>query len=49
MPIHISNLAIINPDTGNKDKVSIKIKDGGNKVRVFRSSGGEVQSTVSKK
>ena len=49
MPIHISNLSIINPDTGNKDKVSIKIKDGGDKVRVFRSSGGEVQTTVSKK
>ena len=49
MPIHISNLAIINPDTGKKDKVSIKIKDDGNKVRVFRSSGSEVQSTVSKK
>ena len=49
MPIHRSNLSIINPDTGKKDKVSIKIKDGGDKVRVFRSSGSEVQSTVSKK
>ena len=49
MPIHISNLSIINPDTGKRDKVSIKIKDGGGKVRVFRSSGSEVQSTVSKK
>ena len=49
MPIHISNLSIINPASGKKDKVIIKIKDGGDKVRVFRSSGSEVQSTVSKK
>ena len=49
MPIHISNLAIINPDTGKKDKVIIKTIDGGDKIRVFRSSGSEVQSTVSKK
>ena len=49
MPIHISNLAIINPDTGKKDKVNIKIKEDGKKVRVFRSSGNEIQSTVSKK
>ena len=49
MPIHISNLAIINPDTGKKDKVSIKTIDGGDKKRVFRSSGSEVKSTVSKK
>ena len=49
MPIHISNLAIINPDTGKKDKVSIKTIDGGDKIRVFRSSGSEVKSTVSKK
>ena len=49
MPIHISNLAIVNPDTGNKDKVSIKIKDDGNKVRVFRSSGSEIQTNMGKK
>ena len=49
MPIHISNLAIINPDTGKKDKVSIKIKDDGNKVRVFRSSGSEVQAYCEQK
>ena len=49
MPIHKSNLAIINPETGKKDRVGIKIKDDGNKVRIFRSSGSEVQHTVSKK
>ena len=49
MPIHVSNLAIINPDTGKKDKVSIKVRDDGNKVRTFRSSGNEVQPVISKK
>ena len=49
MPIHVSNLAIVNSDTGKKDKVCIKIRDDGNKVRVFRSSGSEIQSSVSKK
>ena len=49
MPIHISNLAIINPNSGEKDKVSIRIKDDGKKVRVFRSSGSEVQAIAGKK
>ena len=49
MPIHISNLAILNPNSGEKDKVSIRIKDDGKKVRVFRSSGSEVQAIASKK
>lgn len=49
MPIHISNIAIINPDTGKKDKVSIKINDDGNKMRIFRSSGNEIQPIMSKK
>ena len=37
MPIHISNMAIINPETGKADKVRIKEVDG-RKVRVFRSN-----------
>lgn len=37
MPIHISNVAIINPETGKADKVRIKEVDG-RKVRVFRSN-----------
>ncbi|MDA9690164.1 50S ribosomal protein L24 [Betaproteobacteria bacterium] len=49
MPIHISNIAIINPDTGKKDKVSIKVNDDGNKIRIFRSSGNEIQPIMSKK
>ena len=39
----------VNPDTGERDKVKIKVKDNGEKVRVLRSSGNEIQATVSKK
>ena len=41
MPIHISNVAIYNPETGKADRVGIQVIDG-NKVRVFRSSGAVV-------
>jgi large subunit ribosomal protein L24 len=41
MPIHISNVALFNPETGKADRVGIKVVDGG-KVRVFRSSGAVV-------
>ena len=41
MPIHISNVAIYNPETGKADRVGVKVVDG-NKVRVFRSSGAVV-------
>ena len=43
MPIHQSNLAIFNPETQKADKVSIKKLETGEKVRVFRSSGTELQ------
>ncbi|SRR5690625_1219865 len=38
MPIHISNVAIFNPETGKADRVGIAEKDG-EKVRIFRSNG----------
>ncbi|SRR5690625_2277503 len=41
MPIHISNVALYNPETGKGDRVGIQVKDG-KKVRVFRSSGAVV-------
>jgi len=41
MPIHISNVALFNPETGKGDRVGIKEVDG-SKVRVFRSSGAVV-------
>ena len=43
MPIHQSNLAIYNPETQKADRVSIKKLDTGEKVRVFTSSGTQLQ------
>jgi large subunit ribosomal protein L24 len=41
MPIHISNVALFNPETGKADRVGIQEVDG-TKVRIFRSSGAVV-------
>jgi len=41
MPVHISNVALFNPETGKGDRVGIKEVDG-KKVRVFRSNGAVV-------
>jgi large subunit ribosomal protein L24 len=41
MPVHISNVALFNPETGKADRVGVKVVDG-SKVRVFRSSGAVV-------
>ena len=44
MPIHQSNVALFNPQTGKADRVGIKILADGKKVRVFKSSGEEVKA-----
>lgn len=41
MPIHISNVALFNPETGKGDRVGIQVVDG-QKTRVYRSSGKAV-------
>ena len=41
MPIHISNVALFNPETGKGARVGIQVVDG-KKVRVFRSNGNVV-------
>jgi large subunit ribosomal protein L24 len=38
MPIHISNVALVDPKTGQGTKVSFKVVDG-KKVRIARKSG----------
>ena len=43
MPIHQSNVAIFNADTGKGDRVGIKTLEDGSKVRVFKSSGAEIK------
>ena len=42
-PIQISNVAIFNPSTSKADRVGFKV-DGDRKVRVFKSSGEEIDS-----
>lgn len=37
MPIHISNVALFNPETGKGDRVGIRI-EGDKKVRFFKST-----------
>jgi large subunit ribosomal protein L24 len=42
-PIQISNVAIFNPGTSKADRVGIKV-DGDRKVRIYKSSGEEIDS-----
>ena len=49
MPVHISNIAIINPETGERDKIKITVNNDGKKVRCFKSSGGELGKSAGKK
>lgn len=39
MPLHISNIALVNPATGKADRIGIKSLDDGRKVRYFKSNG----------
>jgi large subunit ribosomal protein L24 len=42
-PIQTSNVAIFNPSTNKADRVGIRV-DGDRKVRIFKSSGEEIDS-----
>jgi len=44
MPIDISNIALFNPATQKADRVGFKILDDARKVRVFKSSGAQVDA-----
>lgn len=37
--IHVSNLAILNPQSNRADRVGIKVLEDGKKVRYFKSNG----------
>lgn len=41
-PLHISNVAILNPETEKADKVGIRVEDG-KKVRYFKSNGATIE------
>ena len=44
MPIHISNVALFNPATQKAGRVGIKLLDDARKVRIFKSSGAQVDA-----
>ncbi len=41
-PIHLSNVAIFNSGTSKADRVGFKTLEDGRKVRIFKSSGEEI-------
>ena len=41
-PIHVSNVALVDPETKRPGRVGYKINEDGTKVRVLRPSGKEV-------
>lgn len=41
--LHISNVAVINPETNKADRIGINVIDG-KKVRVFKSSGNPIDA-----
>jgi len=42
-PIHLSNLALIDPKTDKPTKVGFRILEGGRKVRIARATGAVVE------
>ena len=44
LPIHISNVALFNPQTKKADRVGMKTLEDGRMVRVFRSNGEMVDA-----
>lgn len=43
-PIHISNVAILNSETDKADRIGYKLLKDGSKVRVYRSTGEQVDT-----
>lgn len=39
MPIYVSNVAVLNPQTHKADRVGFKIMEDGRKVRILKSTG----------
>ena len=42
LPIHISNVSVVDPSTDAAAKVGIKVNPDGTKIRVFKKSGQPV-------
>jgi large subunit ribosomal protein L24 len=39
LPIHVSNVAILNPATQKADRIAFRVLEDGRKVRIFKSNG----------
>ena len=44
MPLHISNVALFNPQTQKADRVGVRVLEDGRKVRIFKSNGEAVDA-----
>ncbi|MCZ7566446.1 MAG: 50S ribosomal protein L24 [Burkholderiales bacterium] len=44
MPIHVSNVALFNPQTKKADRVGVKAMPDGRQVRVFKSNREQVDA-----
>ena len=42
-PIHISNLSLIDPKSGEATRIAIKVKEDGTKVRIAKKSGEDIK------
>jgi large subunit ribosomal protein L24 len=43
-PIHASNVAILNAETDKADRIGFKMLKDGNKVRIYRSNGEQIDT-----
>ena len=43
-PIHASNVAIFNSETGKADRVGFQIKEDGTKVRIYKSTQAQIDA-----
>jgi large subunit ribosomal protein L24 len=43
MPLHVSNVAIISPGDGKPTRVAYRFDDDGQKIRICRRTGAELQ------
>jgi large subunit ribosomal protein L24 len=44
LPIHVSNVALYNPQTKKADRTGAKTLEDGRKVRVFKGNGEQVEA-----
>ncbi|MDN6296841.1 MAG: 50S ribosomal protein L24 [Halomonas sp.] len=43
-PIHASNVAIFNSETGKADRVGFQVKEDGTKVRIYKSTQSQIDA-----